>query len=114
MALEWLRWSLTALSGAAKKVEGNRSNSPGVRDLESMLAAFEYWKSYYSKDAKEHRERFAKLELIGDREASWEKRARDSSEQEAARCEVGAKVLRWAISELKRMPEIKPAPQGTL
>lgn len=95
-------WPLTPLSEALKRAASAGSNQPSVRDLEAMLSAFVYWKDYYVRDAIKSRERAAKLSLIGDSEAEREARNRDSCEEDAARCDVGIRVLQWAIQELGR------------
>jgi len=93
-------WPLSALLGSSRNVVNSRSNAPGVGDLKTMLAAFEEWRAYYLKTAKEHRERWAKLDLIKDRDAGYEKILMDSAEADASRCDVGVKVLTWAVKEL--------------
>jgi len=96
-----MRWNLTTLMASAKNVAANRSNEPSVRDLESMLAAFEYWKGHYDASAKKYRERAAKLELIGDSEASMVRRHRDGAEEDVAKCDVGIRTMKWAIATIK-------------
>lgn len=96
-----MKWPLVAMFG--QRMMGN-TNLATVR---SLYDAFKYWKNYFEKDAKECRERAAKLELIGDRDAFWERRKANSAEEDAARCDVGIKALAWAIEKLSQ-PAVKP------
>lgn len=102
--MSWIkRYPLSALFGAVKAVKRGQANRTGVRDLKLMLEAFEEWKQYYASGAGPHRERAAKLELIGDRDAAYERRQANSYQEDAARCDVGVRVLKWAIEEIDRL-----------
>ena len=92
-------WPLSVLARLTSAVTRN-SDEPSVRDLKSMVSELRNWEKTYSTWAKEHRERHAKLELIGDRDADGERRARDDDEESAAKCNVAIRSLTWAIEQI--------------
>jgi len=94
-------WPLNALLGGARQIQNARSNQPNISDLESILAEFIEWKAWYEKNANEARVRATKLELIDDKDASWERRKVNDAVESAARCDVGIRVMTWAIKEIR-------------
>lgn len=95
-----MKFPLTAMI-SFRSSRGNTELST-IRDL---LGSFEEWKGNYERWAREHRERASKLELIGDKDASWERRQRDSAEEDCAKCDVAIRALSWVIANYDRLPE---------
>lgn len=102
-------WLLGIFLHGGKRIIQGRSNAPGVRDLKSMIAECDEWQTWYENEAKKHRERAAKLELIGDPDAVWEKRRRDDAEESVAKCAAAKRVLAWAAEEIERREVAKAA-----
>lgn len=93
--------SLNGVRKGAEAIMGARANAPCVSDIDSLIGAINYWRQHYKNSAIEHAKRLAKLELVGDRDAQWERRSMVSDESDAAKCDAVISVLQWAANELR-------------
>lgn len=92
-------WSRCALWAIGRRT-GN-GGPVGLSDLVQMRDALTKWRDHNRAEEHKHRERWAKLKLIHDRDADYEKRQMDSAQEHAASFEVGIRALSWAIDNLK-------------